>query len=144
MSVKSILKEIIENPTGKLWIQILRYLVSGGTAFLVDTGILTALTEIFGKDLLLLWSGCGFAAGLVITYLFSIRWVFDNRSISNRYAELGIFILIGVIGLGLTELFMWLFAQKIELHYLAAKILTTILVTAWNFCAKKTILFRSK
>ena len=127
-----------------MWVQVIRYLVSGGVAFLCDAGILALLTESFGKELLLLWTAIAFAAGLCITYLFSILWVFDNRSLKSRRAEIAIFVLIGVCGLGLTELFMWLFTSRAGIHYLVAKIITTVLVFVWNFAAKKTILFRSR
>lgn len=144
MSLGSLIEALFKNRTGNLWIQIFRYLVSGGTAFLTDFGLLALLTAAFGRDMLLLWTGIAFCAGLIVTYLFSIYWVFDNRSMSSRSAELIIFIAIGVIGLGLTELFMWLFAERMGMHHLVAKCITTVITTAWNFTAKKLILFRSK
>ena len=136
--------KLIKGRTGDIRIQLFRYLVSGGTAFLVDTALLALLTECFGRERLLLWTAIAFAAGLLVTYLFSIHWVFDNRSMDNRAAEITVFALIGITGLGLTELLMWLFADKAGLHYLIAKIVTTVLVFFWNFAAKKIILFRSK
>ena len=144
MNLQELAGLLFKGKTGDLRIQIFRYLVSGGTAFLVDSGLLTLLTETLGSGHLLLWTAIAFSAGLVVTYLFSIFWVFDNRSMKSRTAEVLIFVLIGVSGLALTELFMWLFARKAGLHYLIAKIITTVLVFVWNFIAKKTILFRSK
>ena len=138
------LKDLFAGKSGDLPVQVFRYLVSGGVAFLVDTGLLALLTESFGENLLLLWTALAFLAGLTVTYLFSIAWVFDNRSLKSRSAEITIFALIGLAGLGLTELFMWLFTGKAGMHYLVAKIVTTVLVFIWNFTAKKTILFRSK
>ena len=136
--------KLIKGRTGDIRIQLFRYLVSGGTAFLVDAALLALLTECFGRERLLLWTAIAFAAGLLVTYLFSIHWVFDNRSMNNRAAEFTVFALIGITGLGLTELLMWLFADKAGLHYLIAKIVTTVLVFFWNFAAKKIILFRGK
>ena len=144
MKLKELPGLLFKGKTGDVRIQVFRYLVSGGTAFLVDAGMLALLTESFGREHLLLWTAIAFAAGLLVTYLFSIFWVFNNRSMKSLTAEVIIFILIGVCGLGLTELFMWLFAQKAGMHYLIAKIITTILVFVWNFFAKKNILFRSK
>lgn len=144
MNFQAALNEIFRNPSGKLWIQVFRYLVSGGVAFLVDTGLLALLTETLGREHLLVWTAISFSVGLLVTYLFSILWVFDNRSVSNRAVEVGIFICIGVAGLGLTELFMWLFADRCGIHYLISKCITTVLVFVWNFVAKKTILFREK
>ena len=144
MKLRELIEKLLKGPSGDLRIQAFRYLVSGGTAFLADTGLLALLTEVFGREQLLLWTAIAFAVGLLITYLFSIRWVFDRRSMKNRAAEITVFVLIGVIGLGLTELLMWLIAQKAGVHYLLSKIITTVLVFIWNFAAKKLLLFRSK
>lgn len=138
------LKDLALGKNGNLWIQVFRYLVSGGVAFLVDAGLLALLTECFGQHLLLLWTAIAFGAGLLTTYIFSIAWVFDNRSMRSRTAEVAIFVGIGIVGLGLTELLMWLLTGKAEIHYLVAKVITTVIVFVWNFSAKKLILFRSK
>ena len=138
------IKDLAVGKTSDIRIQALRYVVAGGVAFLVDAGLLALLTECFGQQRLLLWTAIAFLVGLGVTYLFSIGWVFDKRSVSNKGAELGIFTLIGIVGFFLTELFMWLFARKLGWHYLLAKVLTTVLVFVWNFTAKKGLLFRNK
>ena len=144
MKLSELPAALLKGRTPDVRIQLFRYLVSGGTAFLVDAGLLALLTECFGKEHLLLWTAIAFTAGLIITYLFSIFWVFDNRNMKNRAAEMSVFALIGVSGLGLTELLMWLLAGKAGIHYLVAKVITTVLVFFWNFAAKKLLLFRNQ
>lgn len=143
MRVKDIADRLVLRPSPVLWIQLLRYLVSGGVAFLVDTGLLALLTETFGEKHLLLWTGISFGVGLLVTYLFSIKWVFDRRNVRRRTVEFAVFAAIGVSGLLLTELFMWLFARRLGLFYLLAKVITTVIVFFWNFAAKKLLLFRN-
>lgn len=138
------LLDLVKGKNGNLGVQMFRYLVTGWTAFIADVGLLTLLTECFGRDLLLLWTGIAFSTGIIITYVLSVRWVFDNRNVDNRAAEFGIFTLICIVGLGLTELLMWLFAEKAGLHYLPSKGITAGIVFLWNFVAKKFILFRNK
>ena len=138
------LLDLVKGKNGNLGVQMFRYLVTGWTAFIADVGLLTLLTECCGRDLLLLWTGIAFSTGIIITYVLSVRWVFDSRNVENRAAEFGIFTLIGIIGLGLTELLMWLLAEKAGLHYLPAKGITAGIVFFWNFVAKKFILFRNK
>ena len=144
MKLSELPAALLKGRTSDVRIQLVRYLVSGGTAFLVDAGLLALLTECFGREHLLLWTAIAFSAGLVITYLFSILWVFDKRNLKSRAAEMSVFALIGVSGLGLTELLMWLFADKAGIHYMIAKVITTVLVFFWNFAAKKLLLFRNK
>ena len=139
----SLIKEVFSGRSDSVKIQVLRYGVAGLTAAAIDTGLLALLTEVFGDRLLLLWTGIAFACGLATTYLMSIKWVFSNRTMSQS-AELVIFIFIGLIGLGLTELLVWFFAIRLGWHYLLAKITAATTVFIWNFTAKKILLFRNK
>jgi len=125
------------------YIQLFRYLFAGGIAFLADVSILYFLTE-YSHVHYLMSSLAGFSIGLTITYLMSIFWVFDEKSKDNKAVELTLFIIIGIIGMGLTSLFMWLFTTILLFHYLFSKILTTAIVFVWNFVAKKQILFTKK
>lgn len=132
---------IFRQKTGSVWIQLFRYGLSGFTATIVDFAVLTLLTEHLGEHLLLVWTAIAFVTGLLISYLLSVNWVFDKRRLSSRTAEVSVYILIGVVGLLLTELLMWLFANKLGLFYLLAKLIASMLVFLWNFTAKKFILF---
>lgn len=56
--------------------QILKFGVVGGTAFLIDYGLLFVLTEFAGIHYLI--SGTiSFAASVIYNYILSIVWVFD-------------------------------------------------------------------
>jgi putative flippase GtrA len=137
------IKRIVLGKANNAYIQLFRYLFAGGLAFLADVSLLYLLTE-YAHVHYLLSSLAGFSAGLTITYLMSVLWIFDEKSKNNKAVELTIFIIIGTIGLGLTSLFMWLFTSLLLLHYLFSKILTTAIVFVWNFVAKKQILFTKK
>jgi putative flippase GtrA len=137
------LKTKIKKKTDNVLVQIIRYFISGGIAATVDFGLLYLLTEFFG--LYYLWSAViSFSVGLLITYLFSITWIFNQRRISNRWVELLIFSVIGVVGLLLTYLFMQYFTDAINLHYMLSKVLTTVIVFFWNFLTKRFVLFTRK
>lgn len=143
MSIRGGINKLLRDPSGNMFVQLIRYFVSGGVAFVVDASLLYLLTEVVGLHYLLS-TVISYSVGLVITYLFSILWVFDNRSVNNKLAEFAIFATIGVMGLGLTSFFMWLFTSCFGVFYLLSKIITTIIVFIWNFVAKKLLLFRRK
>ena len=134
------LNNLLKAPTHSLLVQAVRYALSGGTAFVADFGLLYVLTDWLHVHYLLS-SVLSFATGLLITYLLSIYWIFDQRRFDNRLYEIVLFVVIGVVGLLLTTLFMWLFTDCLGMYYLLSKMLTTIITTAWNFLAKKFILF---
>ena len=135
-------QKLFKEQTGNIWIQLARYSLSGLSSTVVDFTVLTVLTELFGEHLLLLWTAIAFIAGVVVTYLLSTHWVFDTRRVSNRGLELLIFIGIAIVGLALTELLMWFFAHRLDIHYLLSKVIASMMVFAWNFGAKKFFLFR--
>ena len=82
-----------------------------------------------------------FTTGMLIVYLLSISWVFPNRSLKSRQKEIWIFFVIGVIGLGLNEVIIWSFTEFVNFHYMASKLISTMIVYFWNFFNRKYILF---
>ncbi len=139
---RSFAGKYLRDPTDNGWIQLFRYGFVGGTAFLVDFGLLAAFTELAGFNYLVS-AALSFIAGLTINYLLSVTWVFASRKLSSRQAEFTLFTVIGVVGLGFNELFMWIFTDGLGWHYLVSKIVTTAVVFLWNFLARRFLLFHT-
>lgn len=131
----------IRGKSPDLKIQVFRYFISGGTAFVLDFSTLWFLTEIVNFHYLVS-SILANGVGLITTYIFSIFWIFDNRVIKNRGLEFFIFIMIGVIGAILTIVSMWIITELIGVHYLVSKIITALLVSLGTFVLKKKVLFK--
>jgi len=131
---------LLQEGTDNTWIQLFRYTFVGGVAFLADFGLLFVLTEYAGIPYLGS-AAISFMVGLTVNYLLSVKWVFQSRTLANRTAEFLVFAVIGVVGLGLNELFIWVFTEFVGWHYLVSKIVTTAIVFLWNFLARKFILF---
>lgn len=137
------LNSLLKDPTGNVVVQALRYAVSGGVAFVADFLLLYVLTDCAHVHYLLS-AILSFCVGLLITYLLSVYWIFDKRRFDSRVPEIIIFVLIGLVGLLITALFMWLFTDLLQIHYLLSKVLTTFVSTVWNFLAKKFMLFSDR
>ena len=136
--IKSIL---YNNP---LFAQFLRYLFTGGLAFVVDFGLFALCLRVLGLHYL--WANfIGLIAGLVINYIISILWVFKGCHRiyeKSKKAEFTIFSIIGFIGVGLNQLLMLLMVGCMSLDEFVSKIISAAIVLAWNFLARKFILFR--
>ena len=118
-----------------------RYFWAGSLTFLTDFLILFALTEFAGINYL--WSNlAGVLVGIVMSYLFCIKWVFQTRRYNRVAQEFSLFVLTCVVGLLLNESLLWAFVTFAEIHYLAAKIIVTAVVFVVNFGVKKIVLFR--
>ena len=118
-----------------------KYVLAGGSGFLLDYLVLTICFELLGLHYLCA-SSLGFVAGLIFVYLLSNRWVFSRRRLRERAGtEFLVFAIIGVLGLVLTVFLMWLFVDVVCIYPLIAKLITTALVLLWNFGARKIILY---
>lgn len=94
-----------------LFWEFFRYAVVGGIAFLADYGTLFLFQELIltgGTPWeLFISTAAGFIVGLIVNYVLSLTFVFrrkDNRGSGKSVAAFLIFTVVGVIGLGLTEL----------------------------------------
>lgn len=132
----------LKNPQKNLFLQLVRYAFSGGIAFAVDFGLLWLITDLCHAHYLV-GAFCGYTAGLIITYLLSIKWIFSERKLESRTAEFTIFTVIGLCGLLLTQGLMYVFTEYLfgTEHYLYSKLLTTVIVSLFNFAMKKVLLF---
>lgn len=136
----SITHSILKGKTNSTLIQLIRYTFVGGIAFIADFATLLLLTEYLNFHYLVS-AGIAFLFGLSINYLLSVNWVFVKRSYNNRYLEFLLFMCIGVIGLGINELLLWIFTDVFSIYYLVSKLITAIFVYLWNFFARKILLF---
>ncbi len=128
--------------------EFLRYAVVGGLAFVADFGSLVAAQELIFKSFS--WgvyasTVIGFVVGLAVNYVLSILFVFTQAKDRGKGRSFGAFVvfgLIGIIGLGLTELGMWVGVEILTWNYMIVKVLVTGAALAWNYLGRKVLIFR--
>lgn len=123
----------------KLMIQLMRFAVVGGSAFAIDYGVMIFLTELFGVDYLIS-CGISFTVSVIYNYILSVKWVFDVGDGRDKRQEFVLFLFMSIIGLGLNQLLMWLLVEKMEIYYMMAKIMVTVVVMVYNFITRKLFL----
>ena len=133
-------------PRKSLMGQFLRYMVTGGVAFVADFGLFALSLYVFGWHYLLA-NLVGLVAGLVLNYAMSILWVFTacKRILEKRkLAEFTLFALVGIAGVGINQLLMYLMVDGFGLNEMVSKMIAAVLVLMWNFGARKLILFKKR
>ena len=129
--------------------ELLRYGVVGGISFLADFLLLYILRETVCSGSmtgLYLAAIGGFLGGILVNTCLSVRFVFRAPSVVQRrrgrnMRDLMIIVCIGVIGLLLTELGMFIGVELFWLNYLFVKVIVAGVVMLWNYWARKVWVF---
>jgi putative flippase GtrA len=132
----NLIRKLFIEKTDDVKIQFFRYLFVGGFAAVVNIGSLYLFKEYL-HFYYLLANIVGFTLGLITNYILSKWLVFAKEESMNGIVEFIIYVIIGILGLGLDTLFIWLFTDKLKLYYMISKIISTGLVFIWNFLARK-------
>ena len=132
---------------GALWGGQLRQFVLYGAisvaALAVDYCLLIFLTEYVGLYYLVSAS-ISFLAGMLLVYVTSISFIFDERRLTSTSLELTGFVAIGVAGLVLNGLLLWAITSGTPLGYQLAKLPTAGIVFLFNYVARRNLLFSSR
>jgi putative flippase GtrA len=123
--------------------ELLGYFTSSLAALLLDFGLLVLLVEVAGFHYLIA-SAVGFCSGALLLYGLSIRYIFtERRWRGNQATELSVFMLVGIIGLALTQLGLYTGVEILALPYPVAKMFSVAGVFWFNFLARRRLLFSS-
>ena len=128
-----------KDKTKKLFLQMFKFLLVGGLAFVIDYVTLIICKEVFNIPVLIS-AAIAFTVPVVVNYILSVKWVFDVDKSKSEKKNFIIFIVFSVIGLGLTELIMWFGVDIVKISYLIVKIIATAIVMVFNFVTRKLFL----
>ncbi len=134
------MSETIDDSSKSFDTQLFRYALVGGVALLADLGVLVTLTEMFGVHYLVS-AVFGFGVGVTVNYLLSVLWVFTDHALQSRWLEFAVFLVLGIMGLGLNEISLYVLSGVLGAHYVLAKFAATVLTFFWNFGSRKMLLF---
>jgi putative flippase GtrA len=132
-----LLRRVGEQKTAFI-MQFVRYFGVALVGLLVDFATLVFVHEMLHTSAVVAASA-GFLAGIIVNYLLSVAFVFKNSKVNSKLAEFGLFCLVGLIGLGILSLLMWLLSDVWGIYYIVAKCLATVVVYVWNFVGRKAL-----
>ncbi len=131
---------LFREKTTNTFIQFFRYIFVGGFAFLVDAFTLWLCEKWMNY---MIAAAIAFVVGLIANYILSTCFVFsESEKVKSKTGEFIAYAVIGVIGLGLTELLMYLFTDVCGLYFMISKVIAAIIVLIWNFAARKVFLYK--
>ena len=122
----------------KLSTQVIRFVLWGLIPTFIDVCLLVMLNEILGIRVLVS-SAVSFLVSVTVSYFISMRFVFCGGNMKRSY-EYVLFVLLSLVGLLINQAIMWIGTSLLNLHYLIAKLMSVLIVPAYNFISKKVIL----
>ena len=158
--MRNLLKKLWHNAT--FW-EIIRFLIVGGCATIADfltmslvlywmqpeiypsfLSIFFGGTEEPSTAAAVLGTGCGFLAGLIVNYIFSVLFVYREKGNSKSVSGFLFFALLSAGGLAIHLAGMYLGYDLLHIDEWIVKIFLTAVVLVYNYLTRKFFIFRKK
>ena len=126
-------------PGSRSAMEFARYFSASLIALVLDVAVLqiAALAVHY-----LLAASLGFVVGAMTSYVLATRWVFRRRRlVDHAPIELSAFVAIGLVGLGINDLVIFLAVDKWSLSLIAGKLIAAGVTFFFNYAARKLALF---
>jgi len=126
----------------KLCIEATKYAAASAVALGADYAVLLCLTRFAGWHYL--WANAvSFLTGAIIAYVLSVRFVFSAHRLHSRQLEIIGFVLIGLVGLAVSELVLFITVGRLGIDLVIAKALAAGCSFIANFALRRQLLFRA-
>ena len=123
--------------------EALLYAAMSGFLLCVDIALLWIMVQFFSWPYLLA-ATVSFSMGILVGYILCVTKVFKYRRFKNQPIELASFATVGIVGLAINTAAMSFGVSHLGEHYLTAKCGAACLTFAWNFAARRQLLFVSR
>lgn len=119
--------------------RFLRFLISGGTAAVIEYASFLLLEWSMQSDRLLLNQSLSFLAGLVTSFLLNRKWVFKSNGGSRT--QFTKYLLLAGVNLVVGNLIIAVLVGHLSLAAEVAKILVMALIAIWNYALLSMLVF---
>ncbi len=122
-----------------LMVQIFKFIIVGGIATLIDWIIYFICCRFIHIEPMIS-NVIAFTISVIYNYWASCKYVFNVTNKDSKLHQFIVFIVLAVIGLGITELILFILYHKVGWNYMLVKILATAIVMVFNFITRKIYL----
>ncbi len=126
----------------KLIKQLFAFGIVGVLCFLIDYGLMITLTDFAGINYIISCA-ISFVVSNIVNYILCMSFVFDSGKKKNK-KEFIVFAALSIVGLLLTELFMYAFVNGLNINYKISKVIVTAIVMCYNFISRKIVFERGR
>lgn len=121
--------------------QIIKYIISGGTAAAVNILFLYIFTDFFG--IWYLYSGViSFIIAFGVSFLLQKFWTFQDKATHNVHKQATIYLIVSILNLVWNTFLLYIFVDVIHMWYLLAQICAGAIVALSSFFIYKKFIFK--
>jgi len=117
-------------------VKLFFYLMVGGSAALIEWSLVYIFTKMCGINYLIS-TALAYFCSTVCHYFATNALVFESGKRYAKGKEFSLVLFVSAIGLLLNVLLMRIFVGGFGIELIPGKILATVLVTVWNYLARK-------
>lgn len=132
------LHKLLKQRSSHPLVQLFRYGLVVAIAFPIDFGLLYIFTSKWHMYYVLS-ATLSFTISMIANFILSVMWVFTRNTGRTMAMEAMIFGVIGFVGLGITDLIIWIFTSSFGLNYLVSKLIAVMVVFFWSFGARRVM-----
>lgn len=122
----------------KLLTQIIKFIIVGGIATIIDYIIFFVLHELL-KLPTLPSNITSFTISVIYNYIASVKWVFDVKK-DDPKKQFIIFLVLSIIGLLINTAIVYITIDILKWYSLICKVIATGIVMVFNFITRKLFL----
>ncbi len=112
-------------------LKFIKFGIVGFSGVIVDFSITFVFKEYLRVQKYIA-NAIGFTLAATTNYFLNRVWTFESAN-PNILMEFSRFFVIALIGLGINSAIIWAMSGKLKVNFYLAKLVATIVVTAWNF-----------
>ncbi|MEO8710670.1 MAG: GtrA family protein [Parafilimonas sp.] len=114
-------------------IKVAKFGIVGFIGMCIDFFVTWLLKEKFRVNKYVA-NSIGFTCAVINNFYLNLKWTFQTNG-QNTNIYLIKFILISIIGLGLNNMFIYIFNERFSVNFYVSKALAVLCVFVWNFSA---------
>ncbi|MDD5294457.1 MAG: GtrA family protein, partial [Patescibacteria group bacterium] len=122
---------------------IIKYIISGGTAALVDLIFLYVFTDVF-KIWYLISASLSFLIAYFVSFSMQKFWTFRDNGRETIYRQMYLYFIVGVVNLLINAGGMYLLVDEFGVMYILAQIIMGALLGFSSFLIYRFIIFEKK
>lgn len=123
--------------------KIIRFIISGGLATVVNLGALFTLTHFF-HFWYLISAIIAFLFAFFVSFSLQKFWTFRDHSREGMHKQAGRFFVIVLLGLFINTSIIYVLVEFLHLHYLIAQFLSGIVIAFFNYMMYQKFIFHRK